>query len=403
MADDSWRIDGDLIWPDGEVRPGTVTVEEGWITSVDEARPPVGRPVVPTLHGAFVGPGFIDLHMHGAAGAEFMSGRADDVHEIARFAARHGVTGLVASAVAAEGGAIRAALAAIATAMQAQEEASGSGGGLSEARVLGANLEGPYLSQARRGGQDPAAIRAADINEYQEWAEIAPIRMITLAPEQQGVPELIQHIARTSPGTVLAAGHTDASYEQTIRAIEMGVRHFTHFLCGMSGFHHRAPGAVGAGLMATGPTVELIADLVHVHPAALRMVSRVRGADKVALVTDSVNFCGLPDGAYTKRGREYRVADNSVRLPDGTLAGSLLTMNIAVKNMAQAGVGTATAWRMGSAVPAGVLGMAGRAGALAPGRPADIAVLDEHFAPRYTLVGGRLAYDATREGPEDQA
>jgi N-acetylglucosamine-6-phosphate deacetylase len=403
MAGDSWRIHGNLIWPDGGIRPGTVTVAGGLIASVDEAGASPEGSDRHTLRGALVGPGFIDLHMHGAVGADFMSGSAADAHRIAEFAVRHGVTGIVASAVTAGRAAIADALRAIATAMREQDEATSRGQAPTEARLLGANLEGPYLSQARRGGQDPATIRPADIGEYAEWAEIAPIRLITLAPEQQGVPELIEYIVRTSPDTVLSAGHTDASYEQTRRGIDMGIRHFTHFLCGMSGFHHRAPGAVGAGLLCETATVELIADLVHVHPSALRMVAEVRGPDKVTLVTDSVNFCGMPDGTYPKRGREYRVADNSVRLPDGTLAGSVLTMNIAVKNMAEAGVGIASAWQMASAVPAAVLGLSSRAGSLAPGRPADIAVLDEQFAPRYTMVRGQLAYDGTREGPEEQS
>jgi len=402
MAEDAWRIQGNLIWPDGGIRPGTVTVEAGLITSVDEQG--AAAPVAPgcqTLHGDLVGPGFIDLHMHGAVGADFMSASAAEAHRIAEFAVRHGVTGVVASAVTADRAAIADALRAIAVAMRDQQVAASLGEPAAGSRLLGANLEGPYLSQARRGGQDSATIRAADISEFGEWAAIAPIRLITVAPEQDGVPELIEHIVRTSPDTVLSAGHTDASYEQTRRGIELGIRHFTHFLCGMSGFHHRAPGAVGAGLLSEGATVELIADLVHVHPAALRLVAQARGSDKIALVTDSVNFCGMPDGTYPKRGREYRVADGSVHLPDGTLAGSLLTMNIAVKNMAEAGVGVPAAWRMASAVPAAILGMSAYAGSLAPGRPADIAVLDSHFAPRYTMVRGSLAYDSTREGSKE--
>ena len=396
MAGDSWRIHGQLIRPGGEIRRGTVTVAGGQIVSLDDEdapRPDPGSPVLPVPPDSFVGPGLIDLHMHGAEGSDFMAAQAEGARRITAFAARHGVTGMLASAVTATGEAISAALRTIAGAMSEQAEAERSGQPLAGTRLLGAHLEGPYLSQERRGGQDPATIRPASIAEFRQWAALAPLRMITVAPETDGAGELIDFITANHPEVVIAAGHTNATYEQARAGIDAGIRHFTHFMCGMSGFHHRAPGAVGAGLLDSPATVELIADLVHVHPAALLMVARTRGAGRVALVTDSVNFCGLPDGAYTKRGRDYRVAGGSARLADGTLAGSLLTMNRAVRNMAGAGVGVAAAWRMASAVPAAILGRGDRTGALAPGLDADIAVLDAQFGPQATVIGGHVVYD----------
>jgi N-acetylglucosamine-6-phosphate deacetylase len=396
MASDSWRIHGNLVRPDGEIRRGTVTVSGGQIVSLDDEdapRPDPASPVLRTPPDSFVGPGLIDLHMHGAEGSDFMAAEAEGARQITAFTARHGVTGMLASAVAATGEAISAALRTIAEAMREQAEAESSGQPLPGTRLLGAHLEGPYLSQERRGGQDPATIRPASIPEFRQWAALAPLRMITVAPETEGAGELIEFITANHPDVVIAAGHTNASYEQARAGIDAGIRHFTHFMCGMSGFHHREPGAVGAGLADSPATVELIADLVHVHPAALLMVATARGAGNVALVTDSVNFCGLPDGSYTKRGREYRVAGGSVRMLDGTLAGSLLTMNRAVRNMAGAGVGVAAAWRMASAVPAAILGLGGRTGALAPGLDADIAVLDAQFGPQATVIRGHLVYD----------
>ncbi|HMG62289.1 MAG TPA: N-acetylglucosamine-6-phosphate deacetylase [Streptosporangiaceae bacterium] len=396
MASDSWRIHGNLVRPDGEIRRGTVTVAGGQIISLDDEdtpRPDPASPVLVTPPGSFVGPGLIDLHMHGANGADFMAAEAGGAREITAFAARHGVTGMLASAVTATGEAISAALRTIAGEISEQAQADRSGRPLPGARLLGAHLEGPYLSQERRGGQDPATIRPASIAEFAQWAALAPLRMITVAPEAEGVSELIAFITATHPEVVVAAGHTNASYEQARRGIDAGIRHFTHFMCGMSGFHHREPGAVGAGLIDSPATVELIADLVHVHPAALLMVATARGPGHVALVTDSVNFCGLPDGSYTKRGRPYRVAGGSVRMADGTLAGSLLTMNRAVRNMAGAAVGVAAAWRMASAVPAAILGLAGRTGALAPGLDADIAVLDAQLGPQATVIRGHVVYD----------
>jgi N-acetylglucosamine-6-phosphate deacetylase len=425
MAAGSWRVHGNLVRPDGQIRRGTVTVAGSQIVSLDDEdspRPDPAAPLLATSPDALVGPGLIDLHMHGANGSDFMAAEPDGAHQIAAFAAQHGVTGMLASAVTATGEAISAALRTIAQAASEQaasgqaasgqaasgqaasgQAAAGSpgpppppGAGRPEARLLGAHLEGPYLSQERRGGQDPATIRPASIAEFRQWAALAPIRMITVAPETGGARELIEFITGTHPDVVVAAGHTNASYEQARRGIDAGIRHFTHFLCGMSGFHHRQPGAVGAGLIDSPATVEVIADLVHVHPAALLMVATARGTDKVALVTDSVNFCGLPDGSYTKRGREYRIAGGAIRLADGTLAGSQLTMNVAVRNMAGAGVGVAAAWRMASAVPAAILGLGDRTGTLAPGLDADIAVLDENFVPQCTVIRGHLAYQRAR-------
>jgi N-acetylglucosamine-6-phosphate deacetylase len=401
MAADSWRIHGNLVRPDGQITRGTVTVEGGQIVSLDDEDAPRHDPAFRVLAappGAFVGPGLIDLHTHGAIGADFMAADLDGARVIAAFAARHGVTGMLAGAVTATGEAISAMLRTIARAIDEQSRAESGGQPLAGARLLGALLEGPYLSQERRGGQDPATIRPASIPEFAQWAALAPVAMITVAPETAGAAELIEYIGAAHPGVVIAAGHTNASYEQARDGIDAGIRHFTHFMCGMSGFHHRQPGAVGAGLTDSPATVELIADLVHVHPAALAMVAAVRGADKVALVTDAVNFCGMPDGSYTKRGREYLVADGAVRMPDGTLAGSQLTMNTAVRNMAGAGAGVAAAWRMASATPAAILGRDGRTGSLAPGMDADIAVLDERFEPVCTMIGGHLVYDRAR-GP----
>jgi N-acetylglucosamine-6-phosphate deacetylase len=406
MAEDRWRIHGNLIRPDGRLGQGTVTVAGSRIVSLEEEdspRPDPASPLLRTPPGSFVGPGLIDLHMHGANGADFMAAETRDAHSIMAFAARHGVTGLLASMVTAPRDAISAAVRVTAQAIDDQARAEGLGQPLPEARALGVHLEGPYLSQERRGGQDPANIRPASVAEFRDWAALAPIRMITVAPESAGVTELIDYIVGAHPDVVVAAGHTNASYEQIRSGIDAGIRHFTHFMCGMSGFHHRQPGTVGAGLIDSPATVELIADLVHVHPAALRLVAAARGTDKVALVTDSVNFCGLPDGTYAKRGREYRVERGSVHLPDGTLAGSKLTMNIAVKNMAEAGAGVAAAWRMASAVPATILGLDGRTGSLAPGLDADIAVLDEQFVPQGTVIRGAVVYvrgDAASEGIE---
>jgi N-acetylglucosamine-6-phosphate deacetylase len=254
------------------------------------------------------------------------------------------------------------------------------------------HLEGPWLNPEQAGGQRVQFLRPPDLAELEALVGLAPVRWATVAPELPGADVLVRRMKGL--GLVVAAGHTAASYAQMQRAVEWGVDHCTHFFNAMSGFHHREPGVVGAGLLLPGLSLELIADGIHVHPAALRLAYETRGQQRLVLVTDAVECAGEAEGIHGVDGRTLVVRDGSIRLAGGTLAGSALTMNRAVALMVQqVGVPLAEALAMATLVPARRLGLAGRKGTLAPGKDADLVVLDGQFQVRLTAVRGRVVYE----------
>jgi N-acetylglucosamine-6-phosphate deacetylase len=220
--------------------------------------------------------------------------------------------------------------------------------------------------------------------------------MFTIAPELPGAEEVIRHI-RGNSATLVSAGHTDASCEQMEASLAWGVSHCTHFTNAMSGFPECepgvfAPGVVGVGLLRDSLTVEVIADGIHVHPRMLELIYKVKGADRVALITDAVPFCGLADGIYDKGPEDKRqvvVGNGTVRIHGtGVLAGSALTMNRAAKRMASLGAPLTDVWKMAAATPARLIGFGGRKGELQPGYDADMIILDEQFNVLTTIIGG---------------
>ncbi|HEY4226444.1 MAG TPA: N-acetylglucosamine-6-phosphate deacetylase [Pseudolysinimonas sp.] len=376
---------GRLVLPDGRIEQGWLEIREGVIQTLELGSPPASAEVE-SFPGHLIGPGFLDIHVHGGAGGDVMAGTPDALRELLAFHGGHGTTSLLATTVAESREAISHALRGVRGRMDEQHDV----GAAPLPEVLGAHLEGPYLSLARSGGQNAAAIRSPSIEEFEEWSELADVRMITIAPEIGGALDFIGWLAEHHPEVVVSAGHTDSGYRQLLAAAEQGVTHLTHFMSGMSPFNHREPGAAGAGLMSDRLTLDVIADLIHMDGDVLRYIVRTRGARNVALITDAVNFAGLPDGSYDKRGREYVVRDGLVRLTsNGSLAGSTLTMDRAVANVVGLGIDIADAWAMASAVPAELLGVADRKGRLAVGADADVVILDESWRVERTLVRGR--------------
>lgn len=323
-------------------------------------------------------PGFIDCHIHGGDGADFMD--ADDAGNarILAFHARHGTTALAATTLSASPRDLRQAVAAIARASRAEP------GG---AEICAIHLEGPYINVERAGAQDRSSIRPPDNQEVETLLTAAPeLRwIITLAPELSGARALIEHFR----GRVkLAIGHTAADYRIAMEALQWGASHFTHLFNAMSGLHHRAPGAVGAAMVSPEATVELIADGLHVDFAVLHIAARMM-PDRVALVSDAIRACGRPDGIYKLYNHDVTVAGWAARLADGTLAGSLLTMSAAVRNMVeQAGIPIASVVPLATEVPARILGIADRKGRLARGYDADLVLLDDGLGVERVFVRG---------------
>jgi N-acetylglucosamine-6-phosphate deacetylase len=344
-------ISGAILTPGGWVR-GSVEFTER-IISVR------GGPVRAPEDGAIVLPGFIDLHVHGGDGADVMDG-GGAIDTIARLHARHGTTSLLATTVTAPREELERALTEVGPRLRLRAPGA--------ARVLGVHLEGPFVNPGKLGAQ-PAFARAGTLAEVQALDALAPVRVVTLAPEVPGHLELVAALART--GVTVQLGHTLATYDEAAAALEAGARGFTHLFNAMSGMDHRAPGAAAAAF-ALAEHAEVIPDLVHVHAGMLR--AALRAMPRLHCVTDACAAAGMPDGARTIFGRPAVKEAGAVRLAGGTLAGSALTMEQALRNLVSIGVPLREASRQLSSNAADYLGLLDR-GRVAAGAWADLVVL----------------------------
>lgn len=370
-------LTGHLLTPEGFVRgtlrigsDGRIAGLEGQPCSEAEARAGAGPVLLP---------GFIDLHVHGGGGHDSMAG-GDAVAQIARLHARHGTTALLATTLTAPVDALRQALAAMAPAIARRPAGA--------ARVLGVHLEGPYIHPRRLGAQ-PDAVRPLDLDELQALHALAPIRLVTLAPELPG--HLAGIAALREAGFTVQIGHSDGRYEDGVAALAAGARGFTHLFNAMSPLHHRAPGMVGAAL-AHADWAELIPDLLHVHPGAIR--AALRAIPGLYCVTDSTAAAGMPDGEYLLGRQPVHKCLGGVRLADGTLAGSTLTMDQALRNLVGLGLTLREASARVSTLAADYLGLADR-GRLAVGAWADLVALDTGLALRGVWVEGESVLPAS--------
>ncbi len=339
-------------WRSGPVRVGA----DGRIAAVDGA--PIGE--AEARQGPCLLPGFVDLHVHGGGGADTMEG-SDAVATLARTHARHGTTALLATTMTAPRDEIEAALRGV-----APHVAVRAAGG---ARVLGVHLEGPYINRERLGAQ-PDFATTATMAEVRALHGLAPIRLVTIAPELPGHLALIVELRRA--GFVVQIGHSAARYEDGVAALAAGASGFTHLFNAMSGLHHREPGLAGAAL-AHAERAELIADGLHVHEGAIRVA--LRCIPGLYCVTDATAAAGMPDGDYRLGRHTVFKCLGAVRLADGTLAGSALTMDRALARLLQLGLPLAEASRRTATLAAQHLGLADR-GVLARGAWADVVQVD---------------------------
>lgn len=360
----------------------------GDVLTVSDQIQHIGEPTAATATttldatGCFILPGFLDVHVHGGAGYDVMDATPEALTAMARFFAQHGVTAFLATTMTATHDAILAAVAAVGE--WGEKITSG-------ARIIGVHVEGPYISLKFPGAQPAAYIRPPSLTEFAKLTAVGPVRMITLAPEVEGAADLIA--AARQQGVTVVWGHTDATYEECVLAADRGVTQATHTYNAMSGLHHRKPGVLGATLTLDQVYAQLIADNIHVHPAAMNVLARCKGVDRTVLITDAMRAAGLPAGEYELGGQPVTVSEGSCRLADGTLAGSILTMERALANfMAATGLPLAAAWPATSRTPAQSLGLGQRYGALTPGYQADLVVLDADLQVMATVVGGQVVY-----------
>lgn len=350
------------------------------------------RLVAPFLDvsGCTLLPGFIDVHIHGSAGGDVMDASFESLEKMSRFLVRHGITGFYATTVTASRQATLAAVENAARYMDASQSGNDENGPAG-ARVLGIHLEGPFLSPEFPGAQNPAFIRPASLEEFEELLAAGPVRMITLAPEEPGADALIE--MALGAGVRVVLGHTAATFEEATAAIDAGVSQATHTYNAMTGLHHRRPGALGATLGDDRIHAQLIADGIHVHPAAMRILGRCKGPTRTLLISDAIGAAGMPEGRYEMGRLPVIVRDGACRLEDGTLAGSVLTMDAALRNfMAATGWPLVQAWPTTSLSQAQAMGIDREVGRIRKGARADLTVLDGDAQVVATVVGGRLAY-----------
>ena len=352
------QLDGHILTPAGFVR-GRLECSLGRIVRI-EGRPVAEATVRADACTPVLLPGFIDLHVHGGGGADTMEGGAA-VATLARLHARHGTTALLATTMTAPLAEIEAALHALAPAIAQRPPGA--------ARVLGVHLEGPYISPDKLGAQ-PAFARPPSLAEVLALHAIAPIRLLTLAPEVSGMLTMIP--ALVGAGMRVQIGHSAASYEEALAALQQGASGFTHLFNAMSALHHRAPGVAGAAL-AHGKFAEIIPDLLHVHPGAIHVA--LRAIAGLFCVTDATAAAGMPDGAYRLGRQTVHKCLGGVRLADGTLAGSTLTMDQALRNLVAIGLPLAQAAARVSTHAADYLGLAEQ-GRLQVGALADLVQVD---------------------------
>ncbi|MEU8299303.1 N-acetylglucosamine-6-phosphate deacetylase [Micromonospora sp. NPDC048909] len=362
------RVSGKVVTPNGVIRQGCVEWDGDRITAVAE------YPAV--RDGHWILPGFVDMHTHGGGGHTFTTGDAGQARSAAAFHLAHGTTTLLASLVSSPYELMRSATVAYRPLVQ-------------EGVLAGVHFEGPYLSAARCGAQNPEFLRDPSTDELTELIELGgdTIRMVTLAPERDGALNAIKLL--TAHRVVAAVGHTDATYDETRAALAAGASVGTHLFNGMRPVHHREPGPVVALLDAPNVVCELVADGVHLHDGTLTFATSVVGPERAALITDAMAAAGMADGEYELGGQAVTVADGVARLAsDGAIAGSTLTMDAALRHALAAGIPMADAARMVATTPARAIGLGDRVGALQVGLRADLVVLDEELNVVRVLRGG---------------
>jgi N-acetylglucosamine-6-phosphate deacetylase len=360
-----------VVTPHGVIDPGWILIEQGRIATLGAGDPP--QTTDEHLNGRWLLPGMIDIHVHGGGGASLM---VEDPNEVARavaFHRAHGTTRLLASLATAPVQQLERTIAALASAADL---------------LAGIHLEGPFLAPARCGAQDPRFMLAPDRETLARLLDAGggAVKMVTLAPELPQALDLIEDLVTSN--VIAAIGHTDATYEQTMNAIDAGATVATHLFNGMRPLHHRDPGAALACLQRQEVTCELIADGVHLHPRLIAHVIATKPPGRVALITDAMAAAGMGDGAYKLGSANVEVRHGVARLGNSsTLAGSTLTMAAALRKTAEI-AGPSVAVDAAATTPARLLGLTGQAGAIVAGAAADLVLCDQDFALQRVMIAG---------------
>jgi N-acetylglucosamine-6-phosphate deacetylase len=338
-------------------------------------------------------PGLIDLHIHGANGHDVMDASFDSLSGISRALAAEGVTGFLATTMSATAEKIEQVLKVVSDYIQTQADHEG-------AKILGVHLEGPFIAAGKKGAQCSENIISPNLELVKKWLAIndSLIKIMTLAPELPQSLSLIHFLKQHH--IIPSIGHTNATYQESMAAIEAGCSHVTHLFNAMSGLHQRDPGAALAALLSDQVNAEIIVDGVHVHPAMVRLALANKQKEKLILVTDAMRAKCLLDGHYELGGQTVEVAKGIPRLADGTLAGSGLKMNHALKNMVKfTGCNLADAIKMAAENPAKILQAFDKKGSISIGKDADLVILDENLEVVLTIIEGQEAKTPVSQMP----
>lgn len=399
---------GKVITPFRAISRGGLAIENGLISAVFSGTagpadiwggddPAAECAQIIDVGGRVIAPGFIDIHVHGGGGSDVMDGGPDSVLIMAQAHAKGGSTSIVPTTTTGSREDLLGAIDSVRLAMAQSTTLPGGG-----ANILGLHLEGPYLSMAQKGAQDPRHIKTPNPIEYVEILNYSKnILRMSVAPELPGAMELGAELRRR--GILPSIGHTDATYDEMIKAVEFGYSHVTHLFSGMSGVRrvnaYRIAGAIESSLLLDDLTVEIIADGRHLPPSLIQLTFRCKGSDKIALVTDAMRAAGMPDGSYKlgslNDGQTVIVEDGVAKLPDrSSFAGSVATMSRLVRTATiEAGIPLLDALKMATVTPARIIGVDRSKGALSPGKDADVVIFEEdNICVWMTIVGGQVVF-----------
>lgn len=348
---------------------GDLEIEGGRIRQVGEKLSWSQNDLVVDCQGYTIVPGFVDVHIHGCAGADTCDGKRESIDAMAEFLLTKGVTSFCPTTMTVDREEIEAAL----LAAKACVDQPGPG-----ARVVGVNMEGPFIAAARKGAQKEEAILPPDPELFRHFQELSGgiVRLVDIAPEQPGGLAFIREVKDLC---AVSIAHTTANYDQAKESFDAGITHATHLFNAMSGLHHRDPGVVGAVFDDSRVYAELICDGFHIHPAALRTAFQVLG-DRALVISDSMRANGMPEGEpFDLGGQMVTVREGKATLADGTIAGSVSNLHQEVKNLVRFGIPLEQAVKAASLIPARSIGLEEEIGSIAPGKRADLVVLDENL------------------------
>ena len=369
------RYENGWIFADGRFVRGGFSVENGRFAHVLEDVPGPAE----DLDGALVIPGLVDIHVHGCAGADFSDGDYAGLVRMARYLARRGVTSFAPASMTLPYDALDKAFHAAA---RLRREGLADG-----ARLMGIQMEGPFLSREKRGSQNPAYLRLPDWDRFLRLYDAAEglLRIVDVAPE---LPGAVEFTRRASEKCRVSVAHTAAGYDQAAAVFDAGATHLTHLFNAMSGIHHRHPGPIGAASERENVTAELICDGIHVHPSAVRMAFRLFPG-RICLISDALRCCGMADGSYSLGGQEILLTGGVARLTGGAIAGSAADLYQCMRRAVSFGIPREQAVWAATALPARVIGRESETGAIADGRAADFVICGGELEPEAVYLGGK--------------